>query len=330
MNTYKWLRLQPGWACVIGLLLALPLPASAQLDEIVVTARKREEKLQETPVSITAFTSAQLDLPAFEDLTDVSRFAPNVTFMTGSGSTGGSANAQVFIRGVGQTDFLFSSDPGVGIYVDDVFYPRSTGAVLDLVDLERVEVLRGPQGTLFGKNTVGGAINIVSQRPGDDFGAALELTGGSRSRADLRGSLDLPLVAGVLHSRITASVRSQDGYVHRILQGGARQGNADREAARLQLNWLPGDWDVMLTADYSQRDEESIATELIAVNPMAPGALLWNMLVAPFLGAGPAADAGDLSAPWTNHSTGLNYSDFETWGVSLAAARPFGGNYSFK
>jgi iron complex outermembrane receptor protein len=330
MNRYKWLRLQPGWACVIGLLLALPLPASAQLDEIVVTARKREEKLQETPVSITAFTSAQLELPAFEDLTDVSRFAPNVTFMTGTGSTGGSANAQVFIRGVGQTDFLFSSDPGVGIYVDDVFYARSTGAVLDIVDLERVEVLRGPQGTLFGKNTVGGAINIVSKRPGEDFGATLELTGGSRSRADLRGSLDLPLVPGVLHSRITASVRSQDGYVRRILQGGARQGNADRDAARLQLNWLPGDWDVMLTADYSERDEESIATELMAVNPMAPGALLWNMLVAPFLGGGTAANAGDLSAPWTNHSTGLNYSDFETWGLSLAATRPFGSNYRFK
>ncbi|MBM5812319.1 MAG: TonB-dependent receptor [Gammaproteobacteria bacterium] len=330
MNTLFRVPLRAGWACCIGLLLALPLPARAQLEEVVVTARKREEKLQQTPISITAFTSAQLELPAFEDLTDVSRFAPNLTFMTGTGSTGGSANAQVFIRGVGQTDFLFSSDPGVGIYVDDVFYPRSTGAVLDLVDLERVEVLRGPQGTLFGKNTVGGAINIVSQRPGKDFGALLEVTGGSRSRFDGRGSIDLPLIPGTLHARFTISARDQDGYVRRVLQSGARQGDVGREAARLQLNWLPGDWDVMLTADYSRRDEESIATELIAVNPMAPGALLWNMLVAPFLGGGLAADSSNLSAPWTNESTGLNYSDFESRGVSLVAARPFGGNYRFK
>jgi iron complex outermembrane receptor protein len=331
MSTTFRVPLRPVWASFIGLLLLLPLPAMAQLEEIVVTARKREEKLQETPVSITAFTSVQLDLPAFEDLTDVSRFAPNVTFMTGSGSTGGSANAQVFIRGVGQTDFLFSSDPGVGIYVDDVFYPRSTGAVLDLVDLERVEVLRGPQGTLFGKNTVGGAINIVSRRPGEDLGAALELTVGSRSRLDARGSIDLPLIPGTLHTRLTLLTRHQDGYVRRLLQSGARQGDVSRQAARLQMNWLPGgDWDVMLTGDYSRRDEESIASELVAVNPMAPGALLWNMLVAPFLGGGTAADAGDLSAPWTNKSTGLNYSDFEGWGASLVAARPFGGDYRFK
>lgn len=331
MNRSAQLRLRPGWILPFGLLAAMPLPAPAQLDEVVVTARKREEKLQETPVSITAFTAVQLEHPGLGDLTDVARYAPNVTFTSGTGSTGGAANAQVFIRGVGQTDFLFSSDPGVGLYVDDVFFARSTGAVLDIVDLERVEVLRGPQGTLFGKNTVGGAINIVSKRPADEFGAAVELTGGSRSRLDARGSLDLPLVPGVLRSRLTAAVKSQDGYVRRVLQSGARQGDADRYAARLQLQWLPGDdWDVRLTADLSQRNEESIATELIAVNPLAPGALLWNMLVAPFLGAGTAADSAHLTSPWTNHSTGLNYSDFDTWGLSLVAEKALTGGFKVK
>lgn len=331
MNRSAQRRLRLSWVLAGGLLTAMPLPVLAELEEVVVTARKREEKLQETPVSITAFTAVQLEQPGFSDLTDIGRSAPNVTFISGSGSTGGSANAQVFIRGVGQTDFLFSSDPGVGIYVDDVFFARSTGAVLDIVDLERVEVLRGPQGTLFGKNTVGGAINIVSKRPADELGGDLELTGGSRSRLDARGSLDVPLVPGVLHSRLTAAVKRQDGYVRRVLQGGARQGNADRYAARLQLEWLPGrDWDVRATADLSRRNEESIASELIAVNPFAPGALMWNMLVAPVLGAGAAADATHLSSPWTNHSTGLNYSDFDTWGVSLVAAKAVSPHFSVK
>ena len=87
-------------------------------------------------------------VPGFDDLTDIGRFTPNVVFDLGTGNTGSSNNSQVFIRGVGQVDFLFSSDPGVGIYVDDVYFPRVTGSILDLIDMERIEVLRGPQGTL--------------------------------------------------------------------------------------------------------------------------------------------------------------------------------------
>jgi len=319
-----------GWIIIIGLAAAWPLPASAQLEEVVVTARKREEKLQVTPVSITAFTAKQLEEPGLQDLTDVSRYTPNLTFMAGSGSTGGAANAQVFIRGIGQTDFLFSSDPGVGIYVDEVYFPRSTGAVMDIVDLARIEVLRGPQGTLFGKNSVGGAINIFSKNPAEKFGADVAVTGGSRERIDARGSIDVPLVENVLFSRLTVSTRHQQGYVRRTLSG-ARQGDVDRDAVRLQLRWLPGrDWDLRLAADASRRREESIATELVAVNPFAPGAMLWNMLVAPMLGGGTAASSADLTPPWTTHSTGPNYSRFRTRGVSLIASKPLASGLSVK
>ncbi len=99
--------------------------AWAQLEEVVVTARKMEERLQETPIAITVFTAEQIERPGLDDLSDLARFAPNVVFDQGTGNTGSSNNSQIFIRGVGQVDFLFSTDPGVGIYVDDVYFPLS-------------------------------------------------------------------------------------------------------------------------------------------------------------------------------------------------------------
>jgi len=179
---------------VLGSTLLLDVPAVAQVEEIIVTARKRAEPLQKTPVSITAFTEEQLAKPGLNDVGDVSRYAPNVIIDRGAGNTGGSFNSQVFIRGVGQVDFLFSSDPGVGVYVDEVYLPRVVGSIMDVMDIARIEVLRGPQGTLYGKNTIGGALNITSQMPGDKFGLAADLTTGSRSRIDGKLSLDLPMI----------------------------------------------------------------------------------------------------------------------------------------
>jgi len=136
--------------------------ASTGLEEILVTARKREESMQDSPISITAFTSEMLDQMHIDRLDGIGRSTPNLIFDTGTSFSGGTSAAAVYIRGIGQADFTLNSEPGVGIYLDGVYIGTSIGSVLDLTEVERVEVLRGPQGTLFGRNTIGGAISITS------------------------------------------------------------------------------------------------------------------------------------------------------------------------
>ena len=135
------------------------------LEEITVTARRREESLQDTPVTVNVFTSDDIDARGILTLPELGRYAPNVVIDSSISSAGPSNNIAVFIRGIGQTDYVLSSDPGVATYVDGVYVSRSIGGVLDLINVESIEILKGPQGTLFGRNAVGGAINITSQKP---------------------------------------------------------------------------------------------------------------------------------------------------------------------
>ncbi len=161
---------------VLALSLLATMPAMAQqqdqqdaaagpkttttLETIKVTARKREETLQEVPVAVTAFTSEALDKLNVRDLSDLGAQVPNLTIYAARGS---SSTLTAYIRAVGQSDPLWGVDPGVGIYMDDVYIARPQGALLDVFDVERIEVLRGPQGTLYGKNTIGGAIKYISK-----------------------------------------------------------------------------------------------------------------------------------------------------------------------
>jgi iron complex outermembrane receptor protein len=320
---------------VASLLAAYAAPAAAQsqdagpasagatgLEEVVVTARRRAENLQDTPVSVTALNAATFERRNLDNLSDISRATPNLIFDTGSMGTGGSANANVYIRGIGQNDFLFTTDPGVGIYVDDVYQPRSVGAVLELADFERVEVLRGPQGTLFGKNTIGGAINITSKRPAESFGVMGEVTAGSRGRLDARFSLDLPVIDDELRLRLSGLTRDQDGYVERIVANDGELGDIDVRAGRLQALWTPDeDWEILFSADVTRRRERSIANELVTVGSPAenPALLLWNALVAPTLGPGIAYDSRYIGPEWKSQGTGPTHSDLDVWGTSLVA-----------
>ena len=163
-------------AGVSALAMVLAAPAFAQAaaaaeDEtgnadIIVTAQFREQKLQDTPLSITAVDAALLESRNQTDLQAIARQAPNVTLNAMGGAYGSSMGAS--IRGVGQFDFNPAYEPGVGLYIDDVYYPTLTDANFDLLDLDRIEVLRGPQGTLTGRNSIGGAIKMFSQRPNAD------------------------------------------------------------------------------------------------------------------------------------------------------------------
>ncbi len=304
--------------------------AWAQLEEVLVTAQKREERLQDTPISMTVFTAAQIERPELDDLTDIGRFTPNVVFDQGTGNTGSSNNSQFFIRGVGQVDFLFSSDPGVGIYVDDVYRPRVTGSILDLIDMERIEILRGPQGTLYGKNTIGGAISIVSKGPDGEQNGEATITTGSRSRFDAKASLNFPIEDN-LSGRFSFSTRNQDGYVERILQDGVNTGDVNSNAMRGQLRWTPGDdWDIYLRGDYTRGREEAIANELLAVNTDALLLTLWNALVAPTYGPGVAYDERWLSPERESKATGPSFSDIDDWGVSLNISKFLANNTTVK
>jgi len=287
------------------------------IEEIVVTARKREENLQETPISITAFTAASLAERSFNDLSDIGSFTPNMDFSFAANGSGGGNNATIYIRGVGQNDFLLTTDPGVGIYIDGVYFARSMGGVMDLLDLERVEVLRGPQGTLFGKNTIGGAINIISAKPSGEFAGHGDVTLGSRNRLDARFSVDVPLVKDKLAAKISASSRDQDGYGHRLIDG-IDLGDVNQQAARAVLLWTPSDTlEVTTIADYSRGREQSAAQTLTAVVPdNAPILNLWNALVGGPSGQ-PITAALIQDNPFNTLQTGRSVNDMDVWGVNM-------------
>ena len=168
----------------IALLLAAALPQTANsqepgvrvLDEVVVTARRREESLKDVPLSITAFSGEQLERMGALDIIEVAKSSPNVTLEV---SRGTNTTLTAFIRGVGQQDPVAGFEAGVGMYIDDVYLNRPQAAVLDIYDVERIEILRGPQGTLYGRNTIGGAIKYVTSRLSDEAETKLRLSVGS-------------------------------------------------------------------------------------------------------------------------------------------------------
>src|SRR5580765_7750699 len=180
------------------------------LAEVIVTAQYREEKLQDTPIAITAITSDMIEEQGATKLSDILTSAPSVVFRQQSAAFGESVTA--FIRGFGQADFDPAFEPGVGLYIDDVYYPRLTGANFDLMDVERVEVLRGPQGTLEGRNSEGGAIRFVTRKPTGDGDGYAAVTYGSRNRINLRGSTDFKLTDS-LFGRISGAFADQGGFV---------------------------------------------------------------------------------------------------------------------
>jgi iron complex outermembrane receptor protein len=184
------------------------------LEEVIVSARYRDETLQTTPLAITAVTADDLQARNIANVDDLGRVVPN-TFIV-PGAAGALGAPTVSMRGVSQLDFNFAFEPGVGIYIDDVYRPTLLGSDLDLMDIDRVEVLRGPQGTLFGKNSMGGALRIVSKVPqGDDTGY-VEATAGNFDRLDFRGSFDTTLVPDKLFLRVSGVQKHIDGYVRLV------------------------------------------------------------------------------------------------------------------
>jgi len=291
-------------------LSALASPAHAQdaaradeaggkegVQDIVVTAQFRSANLQDTPLAITAISGEQLADRSFNNIADVGKAAPSVTLRLGSSGYGKST--QAYIRGIGQTDFNFALEPAVGFYVDDVYHASLFGTSFDLLDLERVEILRGPQGTLFGKNSIGGAVRLISKKPTDRFEASVEGTYGSYDRLDLRGMVNIPLVADQLALRLSVASKQRDGYVDRVdfacaypeLAGNLQptvstNGNSCKvgtlggesvRAGRAALRWTPtANVEVNLVAEVIRDNSEAAADSLIYVNENAASLVNYN------------------------------------------------------
>jgi iron complex outermembrane receptor protein len=239
--------------------------AAQELAGVTVTARKREETLQEVPIAVTAYTAEALDRLNVEDLGDLDAFVPNLTIYAARGS---SSTVTAYIRGVGQADPLWGVDPGVGIYLDDVYIARPQGALLDVFDVERIEVLRGPQGTLYGKNTIGGAIKYVSSPLEEDFYGRVAVTVGDYAQGDIKASVNVPIAEGWV-ARVAAASLSRDGYGENIVTG---QEVSDKEilAARATLGYVgnPDFW-FRLSADWMDDKSGIRAAQMLAPNTNA-------------------------------------------------------------
>jgi iron complex outermembrane receptor protein len=246
--------------------LGSPAPVAAQgaaLEEIVVTARKREESLQDAPLSITAFTEAELQARHVQTMADIDNYTPNLRFNYTAPVSANSSTAAIFIRGIGQQDYQMSADPGVGLYIDGVYLNRIIGSVLDTVEVERIEVLRGPQGTLFGRNTIGGAINIVTKGPHDDFGGHVEVGTGTDELVETRGHVNVPIAPG-LYTSVSINYRYRDDYVENV-GAGPDVGGEDRLSGRFALRLEPHEAvNLDFTFDGTRIREESSAHVLVA------------------------------------------------------------------
>jgi len=253
----------------IASIVTTPTFAQDTLDEIIVTATKRATGLQDTPIAITAVSAQKLEKQNVDNISEIATFTPNLTFDTTAPVSGVSSGAIVFIRGVGQTDFQLTTDPGVGTYVDGVYSSRSVGGVLDVLDLERVEVLRGPQGTLFGRNTIGGAISLISKRPDAEFGGKGSVTVGSRDRFDLAGVINIPF-SDTFRTRISASIRNQDGFVEGRLDD-RNLGDINRDSVRAVAEWEPTDsFIATLALDAGQVNEQNAGSRLVGISVALP------------------------------------------------------------
>jgi iron complex outermembrane receptor protein len=243
---------------------------AAQLGTITVTARKREETLQEVPVAVTAFSEAKLEDFNVEDLSDLGAQVPNLTIYAARGS---SSTVTAYIRGVGQSDPLWGVDPGVGIYLDDVYIARPQGALLDVFDVERVEVLRGPQGTLYGKNTIGGAIKYISRALEPEFGGKASLTLGNYSQQDTKVSLNVPFGESGWVARFAGANLTRDGFGENRV---TRQDVSDKEivAGRFTLGYTgSSDFSLRFTADRIDDASAVRGAQMLAANRFAPTSL---------------------------------------------------------
>jgi iron complex outermembrane receptor protein len=325
----------------LGLGLAAPVAAFAQdapaaqsvsddagVQDIVVTAQRREERLQDTPVSVTALSAAALESRSIANLSDMSNFAPNLELHPTNRPAGGGSAFAGYIRGVGTGDFQFPTDPGIGLYVDDVYIARSMGGLLSLADISRVEVLKGPQGTLYGRNTIGGAINVVTTSPitsGDATGM-VRLRTGSFGRLDGTATINAPLIQDTLGAKLSVSYLTNRGYGERYLSN-ERYSSENRFIVRGGIKWnvAPG-VELKINGDYTRQRQMPTGGIMMAFVPSGPTVAKiarFNQYAAPYLNASLGLPVGSIvdgrwisTNPYRNYALGNQQDDADIGGVS--------------
>jgi iron complex outermembrane receptor protein len=323
--------------------------------EVMVTAMFRQESLQKAPLAITALTGADLEARGFVSAARIASVVPNARFAQAQAAFGKAMTA--FIRGVGQHDFHPAFEPGVGIYVDDAYHPVLTGSLLDLIDLERVEVLRGPQGTLFGRGSIGGAVRFITRQPQGEDAGYVTMTGGSLDRLEIKSAYDATLVDERLFARVSASARRRRGYQSVLdfacadpARAGSlpntatqrragceinRYGDEDVTGARIAARFIASDrLEIGATADYSNDDSGPAADTLLHVSMPSEGPFVrWNdTVVLPtygirydsrFITADPRKTYATFADPMTGYAIEKKNS-VRLWGLSASAALQLG------
>jgi iron complex outermembrane recepter protein len=336
--------------------------AARLMEELVVTARRREEGLQDAPLAVSAYTNETLDYRGVTRLDEIARFVPGLTLENNPSFGGASNSAAIYLRGVGQKEFLPTTEPGVGLYVDGVYVARSVGAILDIVDVDRLEVLRGPQGTLFGRNTIGGAISIntIKPEPGGELEGELSVSAGTDDLLRLKGVVHVP-ISDTLATRLSIASFEQDGYVKRT--DGTDLGDDDTITARWAFAWQPNDrFSADLAFDMTRDHENGPAMQLIGIDftdlsqlngvvlaPPPPMAFIHNVTaaaVAPGVPCAATNAAGNgitsnpsvsncyddrfVGADGQNEGTAPAYSETDVFGASLTLSYEFNDALTLK
>lgn len=267
MNTASMARIVVFTTLVAGAAHAQTNVPAGTLEEITITARKFEENLQNTPIAVSAFSGDALVERQVFNTDDLDQVVPNLQFANNAPLAGNNSSSQVFIRGIGQTDPTSTVDPGVGLYIDDVYIGTAVGGSMGLRDFAGVQILRGPQGTLFGRNTIGGAVLIKTTDPGDELGGTVRGTVGADSLIDAFGAFDVPFSA-TLKSRFSLGMRKQDGYV--IRSDGRDLGDTDTFTGTAKLIFAPNDrLTARLLLDYTKSEENGSPLVFAAINETA-------------------------------------------------------------
>jgi iron complex outermembrane receptor protein len=295
-------------------------PTGSTFEEVIVTAQRREQSIYDVPVALSAFTPETIERQGIQDLTDIGKFVPNLNVT--EFSAGHTSSANPFIRGIGLQDHLITTEPGVGVYVDGVYLGRQVGQNWSLANIERVEVLRGPQGTLYGRNSIGGAINIITRKPGDE-GGKVSLMAGSRERLNVDAYVN-KRVSDEFAISITGAYHQRDGLGDflNVPNASKRVGELQDISARIALQWNASDQlSFLVTADGNKGDNglrpyDTLIDEI-------PGGLMFQ---AGYRNADGAADPYDNNTGQVNQVNVTN----KAYGVSLTVGYAVSDALNFK
>ncbi len=244
---------------------------SSALEEVIVTATKREQSIYDVPVAISAFTAEGIERAGITDLVDIGKFVPNLN-VTGF-SAGHTSSANPFIRGIGLQDHLITTDPGVGVYVDGIYLGRQVGQNWSLANIKRVEVLRGPQGTLYGRNSIGGAINIITIQPGEEEGGRIRAVVGSRGRlnGDFYANFNLGETVAMT---LTGAYKQRDGIGKFVnVDSKVDVGELQDVSGRIAIKWQPNEDFYLLAAWDGNEGKNGLRPYTTLIDEVPNGAL---------------------------------------------------------